>query len=1084
MTEACPPVLDLEAASALPLPPPSLTEHLAVCDACRARFEEIRDNNRFLDDLRPRLSPENIHPDALGAGLVPGFELIEEISRGGQGVVFRAVQTTTKRPAAVKMLLRGTGATERQRARFDREIEIAARLRHPGIVSVFESGVTADDRRFVAMEFVEGIPLDAYIRLHWPLEAGYSRPRTEAILRLLASVASAVGHAHAAGVIHRDLKPSNILVDAAGDPRILDFGLAREALSSSDVSVTQEFVGTLAFAAPEQFSGRPGATTSRTDVYALGVLLYCAVTERHPYPADGPFVEIMGQIAGTEPAPPSQFVPRLPQDIDAIILKSLSKDPARRYQGAGALASDIEDYLAGRPISARRDSAIYVLGRLARRHRVPFVAAALIAVIVLGAAIALAIVASNLDRERRAVVEALTESAVARARLLGAVGEVNIAERILWEEALRAGLDPDDPEEAVSPSAERRRAAWSLAEFYSRVPRRVRVELTHEPVQAHFETDGQAFTALTRDGVIARWTINGDLIESTPPFISPSITTFQVTTPDLSRLVAWDDGWLRIFDARTGRTLAESADGFAARPHLALSADGRLLAAATTDGTVRLLDGDTARQVGTLSTNAAPDYALAFTPEGDRLIASVDAESAPELRVWTMGSVEPARRLLVPSDVFMRSNPGIRVICAGRGLRNLAAICGESILVWRAGATEPIAADRSGMAQPVSLAFSDDESYLMAGTLEGVVYSWRLSDMARSPAIQNSGLVRSMHRVESRGEVLIADDARRISIYDAETQPWLRRMPTLGQTVHGMSLAPDGAKLAWSDDSGNIQTIDPAGSPIHPTIRTGPDMVTAVAWLPDGERLVCADIDGVVAIRRADTGAVERILLHAQERIWTAAISADGRSIAAAGDSGRIYLWPDERSPEPIVLAGGHEYRVPCVAFSPDGARLASVSTDRTALIWRLDSRTIESRLDGFGEFVRAAAWSPDGSMLATGGDDRAVHLWDGRTGQLLRTIGGLSRNVFDLAFHPSGRILFAATRSPNLEVLDPQSGAQLASIKAFDRPLYAVRVAQDGSAVIVGGEDPWVGAIDLDRLFGYLRGNARYWRHELAPGK
>lgn len=353
-------------------------EHAAGCDSCRAALSESRENQRFLrkagaalrqaaGDPRAGTRPSNTDKNA-EIEVVPGFSLFEEISRGGQGVVYRAVQNATKRPAAVKMLLAGDLASPRQRARFEREIEIAAALRHPNIITIFESGRTKGGCQYVAMEFVEGLALDKYAGQIFPAPQRRSKQQIDAIVRILASVASAVGAAHTRGVIHRDLKPSNILIDGGGVPRVLDFGLARPAAARSDTTRTQEFVGTPAFAAPEQFVSS-ALSDARTDVYALGVVLYTLLSGEMPYPRGTTFAEVARHVVATEPAYLSKVAPRISKDLETIVHKCLAKESERRYASAVALEADLQHYLRNEAIDARRDSAWYMLKKAVAQNR-------------------------------------------------------------------------------------------------------------------------------------------------------------------------------------------------------------------------------------------------------------------------------------------------------------------------------------------------------------------------------------------------------------------------------------------------------------------------------------------------------------------------------------------------------------------------------------------------------------------------------------------------------------------------------------------------------------------------------------------
>ncbi|MBN2445622.1 MAG: protein kinase [Phycisphaerae bacterium] len=312
---------------------------------------------------------------------IPGYEFTSLVGAGGQGLVYEAVQKSTKRKVAVKVLLEGRAASESARKRFEREIELVAALKHPHIISIFDSGTTADGRQYFVMDYVRGQALGRYVRERdLPLED---------VLRLYCTICDAVQYAHQHGIIHRDLKPSNIVIDADGQPKILDFGLAKHlsATSRTVVSLSQDIIGTLPYMSPEQTRGNPEEVDTRTDVYALGVILYELLTGAFPYPVMGDVSEVLRHIAETPPTPPirrwtdESGVTRrrggrsragqcpIDDETETIILRALTKDRERRYQSAGELARDIRRYLDGEPIEAKRDSFWYVLRKTLARHR-------------------------------------------------------------------------------------------------------------------------------------------------------------------------------------------------------------------------------------------------------------------------------------------------------------------------------------------------------------------------------------------------------------------------------------------------------------------------------------------------------------------------------------------------------------------------------------------------------------------------------------------------------------------------------------------------------------------------------------------
>jgi serine/threonine protein kinase len=347
----------------------------------------MADVTRIPDDEAPTASAGGGLPDKTIEKLrlkIPGYKLQSEISRGGQAVVYKAIQESTGRPVAIKVLREGPLADPAARERMQREVRVLATLNHPNVVTVLDCSQTADGHDYFVMNFISGRSLDEFMK------EGSDRadsPLPQSLLQLFMKICDAVNAAHLRGITHRDLSPSNILIDERGEPQVVDFGLARTAFdrfvttAQKDVSITGQFLGKLAYASPEQARGDPDKIDIRTDVYALGVILYQILTAgRFPYEVVGNIAEVLNNIIYTRPTPPSKLLssaeaskaharqrikkqhpPAVNETIETIVLKALEKNPDDRYQSAGDLCRDVRSYLEGKPtiaVAAGREPAV------------------------------------------------------------------------------------------------------------------------------------------------------------------------------------------------------------------------------------------------------------------------------------------------------------------------------------------------------------------------------------------------------------------------------------------------------------------------------------------------------------------------------------------------------------------------------------------------------------------------------------------------------------------------------------------------------------------------------------------------------
>ncbi|HEX4607824.1 MAG TPA: serine/threonine-protein kinase, partial [Urbifossiella sp.] len=360
---------------------------------------------------------------AAGVPSIPGYEIAGVLGRGGMGVVYRARHLALKRTVALKVVSAGGHAGPRELARFRIEAEAVARLQHPNIVQIHETGA-ADGRPYCALEFIDGGTLESRV-------AGRPMPARDAA-RTAEVLARAMQLAHSRNVVHRDLKPSNVLLAADGTPKITDFGLARQLDSDGGETQAGAVMGTPSYMAPEQAAGRAHEAGPPADVYALGAILYACLSGRPPFKG-ATVVETLDQVRTQEPVPPSRRHPGVPPDLETICLKCLRKEPENRYASAAELADDLGRFLRGEPVLARPVGKVERAAKWVKRNPVPAAALAVVVLALVTATVVSTRFGIDAGNKEKAAVAANTALDLKNTALLEARAEVNRQNAALLE---------------------------------------------------------------------------------------------------------------------------------------------------------------------------------------------------------------------------------------------------------------------------------------------------------------------------------------------------------------------------------------------------------------------------------------------------------------------------------------------------------------------------------------------------------------------------------------------------------------------------------------------------------------------------
>ncbi len=1009
-------------------------------------------------------------PPPLAAGQrIGGYRLGRLLGEGGMGVVYEAEQDSPRRTVALKVIRPGF-ATPSVLRRFQHEAQVLARLQHPGIAQVFEAGradEAAGGAPFFAMELIRGLPLARYI--------AERSPDVRERLELAARLADAVHHAHQKGVIHRDLKPANILVDESGQPKILDFGIARvlgdEAAQVTVQTGAGQLLGTVPYMSPEQAAGDVAAIDVRADVYAMGVILFELLTERLPYELKTAGLnEAIRAIQEREPIRPGSIDRRLRGDIETIVLRALDKDRDRRYQSAAALADDIRRYLRDEPIAARPPSALYHLRTYARRHRP----------LVIGAGIAVAAMVGGTAFSTWQALVAVRARDLARNNAAEARRGANRASLAAASAALSQG-DPIGARDHLDATDESARG-WAWRYWDAHHDRSIALMDPGEPVAgAWFAEDGASVTIVTggAEGVGAA----GGQVQSWDPWggpapDAPTVDAGRVTlaAPAGTRRFVATFGTdrtamsLGVFDTTNGRLEQLVAAPLYRPTHLAASADGGVVAVLIRHPPDRdriMVWRDSGGVWGApthVEIPETPIVSLAMSGDGRTLGAS-----HAKLNLWALGDRES-------SPTSGAGGEGSPIAKNAIGDPGTPALLGAFSLGW----------------DTTSSVLSTDGRLALTGGRDRLVRLWDartvapiLSMRGHTGAISAIALHPSGRLAASAGSDLtirVWDVERARASVGAGGEPDASAvrgvLSGLAEPADHLRFNADGSRLLSISRDGAVRlwTAEPENG--ISILRGHSSYVYGVAFTPDGTRVVSGAWDGTLRVWDSASGEERLVIPTGNGAVSALAVSHDGRTILSGHEvtywAGALRLW-NAASGEPLARLEPHPPAVTGVAFTPDGGRV--IAATRTGLVTARDLGPVP----GFAPDSRAAfalAFSRDGAILATGHEDRRVCLRDAATGTVLRSLEGHERAVHALAFSPRGPLLLASgSADRTVRLWDPDTGRCLAVLNRHWDTVYAVAFSPDGSTLATGSNDATIRIWDVERLeeTTLLRGHGAY---------
>jgi len=1023
-----------------------------------------------------------------GPGTMIGrYKLLQEIGEGAFGVVYMAEQTEpVERKVALKIIKAGMD-TRAVIARFEAERQALALMDHPNIAKIFDAGTTdapssqpstlnsqlSLGRPYFVMELVKGLPITHYADKHNLL--------TEERLRLFMQVCHGVQHAHQKAIIHRDLKPTNILVtliDGQPVPKIIDFGVAKalghKLTDKTLFTAFEQIIGTPAYMSPEQAELSGVDIDTRSDIYALGVLLYELLTGVTPFDQEtlrqAALDEVRRIIRETEPPKPSTRLQalvaadvrrrksssdrqpteeeirassrRLLQiketirlvhgDLDWIVMKALEKDRRRRYETAGALAEDLQRHRDHEPVQAGPPGAAYRARKFIRRHRFGVAMATSVALALAAGLTAALMGFGEASRERdRAEHErdrAEHQAQIAQNERATADRERYHAERTLLRMELQRA---EDAFAADNVSVGLACLAWVLrkdptnqgaaerilsALTYRNFPLPLFGPLQHSgPVHtALFSARGGRIVTASSDGTARVWDARtGQALLQ--PLAHEAEVRYAEFSPDELRVLTVSSNLCRLWDTSTGRALGTNITHQDVVCTAHFSPDGNKVVTASADGTARISDAQTGQMLAGPLQHKGCVSSAEFSPDGQAVLTTSWDKTA---RVWDARTGQPLTEPLV-------HEASVRFGCFSPDGKCVLTAAHQSPCLWDAAA---------GL--PAGRPFTHERG------LPRVCYAQSSPGGRRVVTTSDSGYTARIWDVVAR-RILVSALSHHCPLTDAQFSPngWIV-----------VTASSDGMARLWGSTTGRLAAL---------AIQHQLPIVSA-RFSPDSQCVLTASADGTTGVWDARCGAAAAVCLHAVSLQDVTAgfceFSPDGQRVVTT----RVY---DARTGVPvcgrlIYKAGLHSAR-----FSPDGRYVATASWDRTARVWdALTGKPVTALLEHESS-VRSARFSPDGERVvtATVGPDNSAWIWSVKGGgQLLQRLKD-NQGVLTASFHPDNRRVLTASVFGTAVVWDGDTGQTLVKLLRHAGSVGSAEFSPDGGRIVTASSDGTARVWDTD---------------------
>ena len=939
---------------------------------------------------------------------IANFSLVRMLGQGAFGAVWLAEDRSLGRQVALK-LPKTTGKD----AKLLHEAQTAARLKHPNIVSIYEVGVD-EGQVFIASEYVDGEDLRD--------ELATARPEVSRAVKVICTLARAVHHAHEHGVVHRDLKPANIILNSEGDPFITDFGIAKHLSVDETISTDGEVVGTVSYMSPEQARGSTRETDSRSDIYALGVMLFEMLTEFRPFRGNARAV-IHQKIYDDAPSP-RKLVPTLAKDVETICLKCIERDPAKRYQSAAEVADELERFQNNIPIKARPISRSEKVWRWCRRK--PAVALLLIGLFV---SLTFGLIGTSYFWRQALQNEAATRASLYRTNMnlagkLWLAGDVTGLKQTL---AYYGDVGPDDDLQSF---------AWR---YYSQLVEPFLQAVNHGEVVTDVATsyDGQLFASTGNDRVIRIWNSKSAQIVRTlqPRAGRPGTIMFS---PVDDRLVsAHGDGTVRLWNPQQHDRIIREIEHGPGLTHAVFSSNGGSLVSAGSNGKAILWQVGSGEQLADLSQPKRTVRDVCFSPDGHFIAI---ASQGGSIAIWDRELQSFVRSLTVGSEVFsvefVDSAETLVAGTYGGSLRYYSVATGELLdvvsvdagvvgdlaylptvdllaVVTTAHRLHLMSRQRRSVKAIAThslthgmLAHSQDGSTLAVGSGDGSVKLLRVSKLERPDVFWQESHVRDLEFLDAGQQVASCSGDGSVNLWDIQTGEHFELVQPSDREMLALAVQPGGSLLAASGMTREILILDWQSKSQHASIHVPYSGFSSLCFSSDGEILATGSRSGEVRVYRVGEWDEPQFeMTDSDVQIVDLKFSPSKHLFAVAYSDGIVKLI--DMSGADVSTASIDLQSAPLsVSFLRSGELLAvGTQTGELHVIETVTLRTTEI-VKAHSSRINTIASFPFGDRLVSGGRDREIRVWDIESGNLVAALTGHSRQVFAIAVSPDGNTI------------------------------------------------------------------------------